>query len=239
MSFVEFFNTVKNAEFSFYGIRDWIVSIYESIVENPDIVNIWNVILDKFNTYLVPISIILVAFGLTICFYGQKITGIVKFILFFIIGFAIGVHFLFPIVPDTVGLKSWVIGLVVAIVAAVLYKYLYYALIAVAVGYSVYRICFTGFFIKATAEYTAGKGFISLLVAIGCVALVLAFNKWTERILTAFLGGYISTLALNRGILHFTSLPIFEGSEWVGILILTVALGVVGFAFQVKHRELY
>ena len=239
MSFVEFFNTVKSAEFSFYGIRDWIVSIYESIVENPDIVNIWNFITEKFNTYLVPISILLTLLGLVVCFYGQKITGIVKFIIFFIIGFAVGVHFLFPIIPDTVGLKSWVIGIVVAIVAAVLYKYLYYALISVAVGYSVYRICFTGFFIKATAEYTAGKGFISLLVALGCVAVVLAFNKWTERILTAFFGGYISALALNRGILHFTALPIFAGSEWVGILILTVALGADGFAFQIKHRELY
>ena len=237
MSFSEFFNAVKNAEFSFAGIGEWLTSIYYSITENPDIVSIWQFLTDAYNTYLIPLTLLFIAVGLVVAFYGQKITGIIKFLIFFVIGFSVGVHYLSPIIPDTVQIKSWIIGLVVAIVTAVLYKYLYYALIAVAVGYSVYLTCFAGFFIDATRIYTAGKATISLIVALVCVVIVLAFNKWAERALTATLGGYIVASSFSGGIFNLSSL--FPNNEYLGTLIVAVVIAVIGFIFQFKKREVY
>ena len=237
MSFSEFFNAVKNAEFSFVGIGEWLASIYYSITENPDIVSVWQFLTDTYNAYLIPLTLLFIVIGLTVAFYGQKITGIIKFWVFFVIGFSVGVHYLSPIIPDTVHIQSWIIGLVVAIVTAVLYKYLYYALIAAAVGYSVYLSCYAGFFISATSTYTAGKSTVSLVVALVCVAIVLAFNKWTDRILTAALGGYIVASSFSGGIYNLSSL--FPNSEYLGTLIVALVIAAIGFIFQFKKREVY
>ncbi len=181
MSFSDFFNAVKNAEFTFIGIRDWILSIYYSITADSDIVNIWQFLSGAFNTYIVIFSIVVISIALAIAFFGQKMTGIIKFCLFFILGFCIGARYLAPIIPDTVMIKSWIIGLVVAVVTAVLYKYLYYALLSVAVGYSVYRIFFTSYFLPFITPLTEGRIDVCIAIAVVFIIITLIFNKWVER----------------------------------------------------------
>lgn len=239
MGFQEFFQAVKNAEFTFLGIKDWLLSLFFSATENPDVINIWQFIKNTYNTYLIISTIIVIALGAAVSLFGQKFCGIIKFCLFFFIGFIVGVQFLSPIIPESIPIKSWITGLVVATVVAVLYKYLYYLLLSVAVAYSVYRICFTGFFISVTKQLTAGKAMVSLIVALVCVVLVLILRKWIERLLTAFLGGYVIAAAFNYGIWRFTGLSFLVGREWLGLLIVGGVIAIGGFIVQVRQREVF
>ena len=44
MGLQEFFNAVKNAEFAFTQIRDFVISVSSSAAANPDFANIWQFI---------------------------------------------------------------------------------------------------------------------------------------------------------------------------------------------------
>ena len=184
-------------------------------------------------------SVIAITIAVAISFFGQKMAGVLKFCLFFVSGFITGVEFLSPLLPEAISIKSWIIGLVAAIIVAVLYKYLYYILLMISVGYSVYRICFTGFFISATAQYTAGKALVSLGVAAAAVILALIFHKWIERLLTAAFGGALTAFAFNYGIYRFTALSFLVGREWLGIVVVGGVVALIGFIYQVKRREVY
>jgi hypothetical protein len=239
MTVGEFFGTVKEAGFTFTGIFEWIKSLFTSLTENAGVIDIWQFITNAYNSYIIPISLVLITVSLAIAFYGRRISGIIKFIFFFLIGFAVGVNFLSPVIPESIKLDSWIIGLIVAVVVAVLYKYLYYVLLVVAVGYSVYRISYTGFFITATAQYTAGKALVSLLIALALAVAAIIFNSWVERVITASLGGYLAATVFNAGIWNYTSLPFLAGIEWVGILVISATVGLLGLYFQIIHREVY
>ena len=164
MTLAEFFGAVKEARFTFIEIKDFIVSLFQSVLNDDGVIDIWQFLHSAYSSYIIPISLVLISLAAAVAFYGRRISGIVKFILFFLIGFTVGVAYLSPIIPDNVNIPSWTIGLVVAVVMAVLYKYLYYVLLTVALTYSLYRIFYTGFFISLTAPYTAGKAMVSLLV---------------------------------------------------------------------------
>ena len=239
MGLQEFFGAVKNADIAFTEIRNFVLSVTSSAAANPDFANIWQFIKNSYNTYLLVSSVIAITIAIAIGFFGQKMTGVLKFCLFFMTGFVTGVEFLFPLLPESISIKAWIIGLIAAIIVAVLYKYLYFVLLIISVGYSVYRICFTGFFIAATAQYTAGKALVSLGVAAAAVILALIFNKWIERLLTACLGGAIAAFAFNYGVYRFTALSFLVGREWLGIVVVAGVIALIGFFYQVKRREIY
>ena len=239
MGFLDFLNAVKNAEFTFPGIWEWIKSIYNSVITESDFVGIWEFISDKYNSYLISASVIAVALGVIIAFVGERVAGFVKFSLFFVLGFSIGICYLSPVIPEGVEIKSWIVGLVVGIVAAVLYKYLYYVLLVSAVGYSVYYICYSGAYLVSLTGMVQGKMVPSIIVAVIGVVLVLILNKWIERILTAALGGYLVAVAFNYGIYDYTSFSFLLGIEWVGILVVAAVIAIAGFAVQVKNRDVY
>jgi hypothetical protein len=238
MSFLEFFNTLKNAEFTFGSIIDWILSIFRSVPLDPDNAYIWQFIKDSYNSYLLVSSIIAICLAVAIAFFGQKMTGILKFCFFFAVGFSVGVRYLAPIIPESINIKSWIIGLVVAVVVAVLYKYLYYLLLIAAVGYSVYRLAFT-VFMTQSPDFSFMRCAVCLSISAVFVIIALIFNKWLERLLTSFLGGYLVAVAFNYGIYRFTSLPFLDGIEWVGTLVIGAVIAIPAFIVQVKKREVY
>lgn len=239
VAFAEFFNNVKEANYGFGVIRDAIVSMYYSITENPDIAAIWNGMMGYIQDYFVIVCAVLAIGCLVVAFLGQKMMGFLRFVFFFIIGFVLGVHLLAPIIPAEVPIPAWVVGLVVAIVAAVLCRFLYYVLYAVAAGYSVYILCYHGFYIPDFDFVTKGNAIISLIVAAVIVVLAFVFRSYIERAGTAALGGWFATVLVANFVYDFAAWPVFGGMHWLGKVIVSCIIGIAGFVVQIVSRSRY
>lgn len=239
MSFAEFFTTLKEGRFGFGVIKDAVVNLYYSITENPDIVPIWNWIMNLIEPIFGVVTVVLLAVALIGVFFGKKALPFYKFVFFFIVGFALGVHLLAPIIPDVVTIPSWVVGIVLAVVVAVLYKFLYYALYALCFGYSAYILAYYGCFFIKEPVYTPTRAAICVIIAVAVICLAFVLRKYIEMLGTAALGAFMTTKIFISFVYDFTEFPFLAGIEWVGILVVSIILGLLGFIVQFKTRRRY
>lgn len=231
-SFGEFFNSVKQADFSFTEIWKAIVSLYYDITKNPEIADIWNGIMDKISPIYATVATLAVVFCVVVALYGSKIIGFLKFSFFFLVGFALGVHLLAPIIPETVIIPHWIVGIVTALVSAVLYRFLYVVLLSVTVGYGSYLFIFNGFYLQAEPSYSPTKAFICLVIAFVIVLIAFLFRKYIEIFVTACLGGWCASWIFANEIYAFSS-------SWVVIMIPAIIVAAGGFILQMRTRYRY
>ena len=165
--------------------------------------------------------------------------GFLRFAFFAVIGFGVGTHFLASVIPAAVKIPNWLIGIIVAIVAAVLCRFLYFAMYGVVFGYGAYILSYHGFYITAFNFFTKNSAVVSIIVSIIILASALALRKYVEMATTAFLGAYSAAFVLAKGVYNFASWPIFGGKEWVGMLVFTVIVGAFAFIFQIRTRRRY
>ncbi len=237
-SFGEFITCVKEARFTFSVIWQAIVSFFKDVIANPDVFAVWEgflVAIEPIYTFVLIIGIVL---ALTMAFFGKKIMGAINFILFFGLGFLLGTHLLAPLLPADIALPGWIIGVVLALILGVLSKFLYIAFYAVAGGYSVYVLAYYGFFIIETPAYSSSRAIGCLIAALVAVVIIFVFKKYFEMLLTSVLGAWLAVLAFIR-IYDFTAWSLFEGMEWLGILIVSAIVAALGLAVQVKTRKRY
>ncbi len=237
--FVEFFEGVREVRFGFDVIWDFIASLYYAITENPDISVIWNAIMSAIQPAHGIIMTVLVIFSVLVATFGKKMIGCLKFIFFFVVGFALGVHLIAPLIPPEVIIPSWIIGLVIGVVAGVLYRILYILLYSTVIGYSSYILFYTGFFLTQDLTYTPGKALTCLLGAALVLVFALIFKRFVEMIGTAALGGWLASWIFANQIYNFTVWPLFDGARWAALLIPTLIIGVLGAWVQIKTRRRY
>ncbi len=232
-NFSEFMKCVVEARFDFGYIWQRLVELFNSVTQNSEITSIW----DKITGFIAPYMTFVLAgcmvLGIVICLFGKKISGILKFTTFFVLGYSLGVHFLEPIIPEEVWIPVWVVGLVIAIIAAVAYKFLFVGVYSVAVLYSIYRLCYFGFFLDEAPVFSTGKSVTSLAVAAVVLILSLILFRFVEMLLTASLGSLILTSA-------FSALVFDLGAKsWVVELVVFAVIALLGFLFQVRTRRRY
>jgi hypothetical protein len=170
--------------------------------------------------------------------FGKKMFSVIRFVLFLGAGFLLGVHLLAPIIlPVIEMLPPWLIGVVVGIVAAVLSKFLYYVVFAVAIGYSMYVLSFRTI-LDGVMTVEGGKHWGALLIAAVVVVLALLLRKYIEMLGTSLLAGW-GLAETIRVWWDFTELEFFGGVEWIGVVAVCALVGVIGFIIQFKSRERY
>ncbi len=238
-SFKDFFTALKSAELDFGAIWEFIRNTYYEMTANPDLSAIWDGIMSFIGPVYKTVMTFAVIGCVLIAFFGKKIKGFLTFGFFFVMGFALGTHFLAPIIPEAVVIPGWLVGLVVSIVAAVIHRFLYYILYAVAVGYSIYILSFNGFYFASEVSYTAGKALVCLAIAAVCTVVAFLFRKYIEMVGTAALGAWLASWLFANYIYAYSALPVFSGAPWVAILIPTVIIGTLGAIVQVKTRRRY
>lgn len=230
-SFLDFFKALKEAEFDFEALEEFIFDLYTAIMfNNSDMIKILSSIEGFMDTISAFIPYIVIVAMLVVALFGKKLLSILKFLTFFVVGFGLGVYFIPPLLEDIVNIPGWVSGLVVGILAAVLYRFVYIVLYSVAVCYSVYIL----------VEISLGQPIVSLVVAL--VALILAFilKKYIEMLGTAMIAGYVIAITVSTSIYDYTTeLNFLDGIEWVGILVVTLIVAIPGFLFQFKTRKRY
>ena len=220
-------------------IKDWLVSVFMSIKENPDIAAIWDSLMHWIYSARVLLITILIVACLGVAFFGKKIIGVIKFCFFFVVGFAVGTHYLAPLLPSEIDIPAWIIGVVVALIAAVLYRFLYIILYTVTIGYGAYVFAYYGFFVRNDAVYSNGRAAACLVVALVFLIIALAFRKYIEMIITSFLGSWCAVLLFRYHICKFEKLSLFSGHFWIAIMVPTIIITAVTAVVQIKTRRRY
>jgi hypothetical protein len=235
---MEFVEVVKNATYGFAQIGELVSAFVTDLLANPHVALLVE-IMWGYISFLAPyIPLILLAFYLVVALFGKRLFNILRFLAFFVVGFALGIYYLSPLVLGILPtVPTWVIGVVSGVVSAVLSKLLYVVALAIVAGYSVYIICYQAL-IPGLGSLTGGNWIISLACAAVIVLVVFLLRQYVEMLGTAMLGGFgIATVV--RGWYDYTTVSVFVGLEWLGVLLFTVIVAIVCFAVQFKHRERY
>ncbi len=232
-NFSEFIGCLVEAKFSFTYIWQFIIELYYSVTKNPDMQDTWSGLMSLLEPAQPYMPYILIAIGFIVLLFGKKMGGILKFIGFFAIGYAAGVYFLEPAIPAEIPIPGWVVGLVIAVIAAVAYKFLFVGLYSVALLYSVYRLCYHGFFLDKDPVFTSGKALTSLAIAAIILVISLILFKFVEMIIFASLGSWIIVASFSWGVVDLGV------KTWVIEFVIIVIIAVLGSIFQIRTRRRY
>ena len=230
----EILGAVINPTFGFAEIFAAIGEFVLNFTVNPSVAALWAYIVSSLFDVLAYVHIAALVFCLVVTFFGKKLFSLLRFLSFMLIGYAVGIVLVSPILIEIMPtLPDWAVGVVVGFISAIVSKFLYFIVIAVSVGYSAYMAFFGGFPGFATAN-----PIISLFIAIAAVILVFILRKYIEMIITSALGAW-GTAAVVTVWWDYTALDFLVGIEWVGILVAAFIIATLGFIVQFKMRERY
>ena len=238
-NFGEFLTCVKEARFTFSIIRDWLGSFLSAMTSNPDLSSILQGILgatDPINTIFFTL---LIVSCLCVAFFGRKIMGAVKFCAFFFAGFCVGTHFIAALLPSQIDIPSWIIGIVIALIAAVLSKFLYVLLYFVFFGYGTYAFVFYLIMLNPAETYTNTKAIVCLILGVIVTVVAFVFRRFVEMAVTSLLGSWAAMCLTVKHICNFAAWPLFGGNELVGMIIAVSVISILAFLVQFVTRRRY
>ena len=238
-SILAFFKALIQGEFGFYELWEYFVNLYYSVTKAPDIMNIWAALMRFISPFYAAVPYILIALCLVMAFFGKKLMPVLKFLGCFFVGFVCGVYFIGPLLMPIINVPPWICGLVLAIIASVLYRFIYYAAYAVCCTYCVYVLCYMGFYMREGAEHTSSKSIVCLAIALGVTIVAFIFRKYIEMAGTAFLGGYLVSYTIRCMIYDYKALDWLQETPWVGAGVITLLIALPAFIFQYKTRQRY
>ena len=227
-------NAIINPSVSFDEIFAAITGFLDAFVTNPGVLKLWDTIVSPMGSTLPFVHTLVLALCLAVAFFGKKMFSLLRFLSFLVLGYAVGLVIVAPIlIPIMPTLPDWAVGLVIGFISAIVSKFLYFIVIAVAAGYAVYLALFRGLL-----GFASGNIIISLLIAVGAVVLIFQLRKYIEIIITSGLGAWAFAIALTVW-WDYTKLGFLDGIEWLGIMIVTLVVGAFGFIVQFRMRERY
>ncbi len=238
-AFVGFLVNLKDGVFGFDVVIKAIVDLYYSIAQNETVKFIWDWLANLLGDHSALVCTVIALFCVAVAFFGQKMMGFLRFVALFIVGFGLGVQLLAPLIPEKIQIPAWIVGLVVAIVGAVLSRFIYFGVYAVVGLYSIYTLCYHGLYITSFDFVTKGNPIISVIVAVVVVVLLFIFRKYVEMALTAGLGGWFSTVLIGTFVYDFTVWPIFGGQWWVAFMSIGLLIAIPGLIVQIAMRPRY
>lgn len=226
-----FFADLAEARFDFVAMGDWINSVYENVIANTTVLDIWNGGLDSLSFLTPYITLVLLLGSLVVTFFGKKLAEPVKFVSIFVIAFCLGTCYISPLLDPFIELPHWIMGLIVAAVAAVLYKFIYIFLIVSTIGYSVYMVVY-----RADVMTSLLSGNVISAIAVAAVVLLVLFllRKYAELIGFSVFGAWLTALSI-RGFFDYTTWV--EENGWILIVFLTVIIAIPGAIVQFKMQK--
>ena len=238
-SWYEFWGAWADGCLEFGEFWQWLSNLYYALTKTPDIETIWQAFMSFLSPFSVIVPYVVLALCLALAFFGQKLMPVVKFLAFFIIGFVLGVYYFPPLIAGTIALPGWVCGIIMALVVSVLYNFLYVGIFAIAVTYSAYTVCYSGFNFMEITEINVPLVIICAIIAISTLVIAFFFLKYIEMGVTSVVGAYLFTFYFRTMVFDYKSLPAFATSPWVAAFILTIIIAVPAFIVQFKMRKSY
>ena len=214
-----------------------------------------------FAAILVPAVVAIVS--IIFANYGKRLLNILKFVVCAGAGYYLGAVVLWKYVGAFLGgygIPNIALGVVLALIVAVIGKYAYALVFAGVLGYGAYAVLtnasvvgFASTILNPTLVATASKYALVVAVAVGVLALF--FRSFLETLITALLGGAGFSVGLYTAIVAITD-ALNLGANGTGIkldgttdvlgplsfeAVVLVVVGLLvflgGFLKQVKNRH--
>ena len=232
-----FFKSLIQGDFGFYELWEYFVNLYYAVSKAPDVMNIWAALMKVLDPIYSAVPYILIALCLLIAFFGKKLMPVLKFLGCFFVGFVCGVYFIGPVLMAIINVPPWVCGLVLAIIAAVLYRFIYYAAYGIAFVYFVYVFCYTIFYMRDYESHNVTRFFLCFGIAVGVTMVGFMLRRYIEMAGTAFLGGYLVSYTIRCMIFDYKALDWLQDMPWLGAAVITVIIGIPACVFQYRTRK--
>ena len=230
-----FFASIANGTLNFYVIGDFFNGYIARFAASEELMNMWNGLVGFLSKLGAAAPIALCAVEI---FLGKKLIQIQRFLACIAVGYCVGVLSISPLINQAFLLPNYISGVVIAIVAAVLSKYVYFLALALAAGYSIFLICYTNACIPFPIP-TAGNLVVSIIVAAIVVLIMFLLLKYVEMAGTAILGGFLATRVVMAYYFDYRTWALFVGREWLGEIIFVGIIAIIGFTVQYKSRARY
>ena len=230
-----FLDGVKNATLSLTDLFAKVGDFFNQILAVDVVANVQGMIDGVLANVPYGKALVLIVIGLIIALFGKRLLGVLKFIAAVVIGFGVGTIYLAPLVSFIP--QAWIVGLVTAVVFALLYKVVYIVGIVALTGYSVYWTCFTAAVLPSVLAFTKGNMLFSAIAAVVAIVIVLVLLKFVEKVYTAVAGAYLIVVQLIK-IWDPRSLGILVANDLILFIIMGV-IALIGLIVQIKTRKRY
>ena len=211
-------------------------SILDSIMNEPSIAphvatyNGFVASLGDFFPYL------LIALCLMVGLFGRRLSGLIRVVLLFAIGFVASVYWVAPLVQKYVAIPAIAVGLAVGLLAAVLSRMIYNFVYIGCIGFDVYNICFNAIFFAELTAYTQGNLPVSIVAATVAVGIALLLRKYLEMIITAAAGG-IGIAFFVKSLFDYTAYVTLDPT--LTMVLAGLILAIPMFIYQYYNRVIY
>lgn len=212
-------------------------SILDSVMQEPSIAPF----VSQYNGFVesvgLAVPIVLIVLSLLLGLFGRRLSGLVRVILLFAVGFVASVYWLTPMVhtvfPDVPG---YAVGIAVGLFAAVMSGLIYNLVYIGCIGFDVYNICFQGIFLVELTSLTQGNLPVSITVAFVATMIALGLRKYLEMIITAAAGGIGIAFFADQIIGYSANMGM---EPLTAAIIVGVVLAVPMFLIQFRNRVIY
>ena len=215
-----------------------ITSIFKSVISEASIAPFVEIIQSFYSSYEFIISIALAALCLVVGFFGRRLSGLLRVVLLFAVGFVAAIYWGAPLLKDMLPpqVPVYAIGLGAGLFAAVMSRFLYDAAYVGVIAFDVYNICFNALFFVELTSLTKGNLGLCLGITFAVVLIALAVRKYLEMIVTAAAGGigvafFVERLYSYSGMIGMDSTT--------AMLVVGGILAVPMFLFQYYKRVIY
>lgn len=207
------------------------------MLQEPSIAPYYEIISGFLATFGLLLPVLAIVLSFVVGLYGRRLSGVIRVVLLFAIGFIASVHWLAPIVADYAPeIPALFVGLAAGCLVAVLSKMIYNLVYIGCIGFDVYNICFSALFFVEVTSLTQGNMYASLAVAAVAVLLALAVRKYLEMIITSAAGG-LGVAFFMKSLFDYTVYLPYEAT--VSILAVGVLVAVPLFIYQYRQRIYY
>ena len=229
-----FLDGVKNATLSLTDLFAKVGDFFNQILAIDVVANVQGMIDGVLASIPYGKAIVLMVIGLIIALFGKRLLGVLKFVAAVVVGFGVGALYLAPYVTFV---PEWVVGIVAAVVFALLFKVVYIVGLVALTGYSVYWTCFTAAVLPSVLAFTKGNMIFSAVAAVVAIVLVLVLLKFVEKVYTAVAGAYLIVVQLIK-IWDPRSLGVLVANDLILFIIMGV-IALIGLIIQIKTRKRY
>lgn len=215
-----------------------IVSILQSVISEASIAPFVSMAQNLYSSYKIAFLVALAVICLVVGFFGRRISGIVRVVLLFAVGFIAAMYWALPLVKDMLPpqIPGYAIGLAAGVFAAVMSRFIYDAAFIGVIAFDIYNICFNALYFTEITSLTKGNLALCLGIAFAVVLIALAARKYLEMIVTAAAGGIGIAFAVENIVSYSGMIGL---SPLVAILAAGAVLAVPMFCYQYYNRVIY
>lgn len=212
-------------------------SIFNAVMNEPSVAPIYSAYMGFQESLGGVFPFILIALCLAVGLFGRRLSGLIRIVLLFAVGFVASVYWVAPLIQNFIpAIPAVAIGAAAGIFLAVMSRMIYNLVYIGCIGFDTYNICFNALFLVEITALVKGNLPVCIGIAVVFTIIALVLRKYLEMILTAGIGG-IGVAFFMQKLFDYTALINLD--QMTAIIAVGAVLAVPMFIYQYYNRVLY